>query len=282
MTQVRKVPLNAGAEWLLGGFSLWRRAPLALGLLGLIWGGISGLASVTGQLWLSLLLALLGPILFAGVVYAAREVDQGRKASPAHLVQGLREGKGPRLMAMLLPQLVALLVVALLLVVMIGGEQMQHIVQVMEQMQTNPDPKLAETLPAGRMFAWLLAALVVGVVAGFFTFVAIPDVMFTQRGAIEAMRLSLRACLRNLGALVVMFVLLLIAMVAISIAVNLLVVLLAWLVGQSTAVFVGQLVLMAVIIPVMAGLVYYAWQQMLGGDVPPPVPATHAAGGIEV
>ena len=101
MTQIRKVPFSAGAEWLLGGFSLWRRAPLALGLLGLIWGCIAGLASVTGQLWLSLVLALLGPVLFAGVVYAAREVDQGRKAEPAHLLQGLRDGKGPRLMAML-------------------------------------------------------------------------------------------------------------------------------------------------------------------------------------
>jgi hypothetical protein len=280
MTQVRKVPLNAGAEWLMGGFALLRRAPLALGLLGLIWGGFSGLASITGQLWLSLVLALLGPILFAGVVYAAREVDRGRAVSPAYLLQGLRDGKAVRLLAMLLPQLIAILVMALLLVVMIGGEQMQHIVKVMEQMQTNPDPKLAESLPAGRMFAWLVLVVVVGVVAGFFTFVAIPDVMFTQRGAFEAMGLSFRSCLRNLGALVVMFVLLLIAMVAISIAVNLIVIVLAWAVGQQAAVFAGQLLLMAVVVPVMGGLVYYAWRQMLGENPAATVQST--AGGIEV
>jgi uncharacterized membrane protein len=280
MTQVRKVPLNAGAEWLLGGFGLFRKAPVALGLLGLIWGGVSGLASVTGQLWLSLVLALLGPILFAGVVYAAREVDQGRPVSPSHLFQGLRDGKGARLLAMLLPQLIAIVVMALLLVVMIGGEQMQQIVKVMEQMQTNPDPKLAEALPAGRMFAWLMLVVVVGVVAGFFTFIAIPDVMFTQRGAFEAMALSFRSCLRNLGALIVMFVLLLIAMVAISIAVNLIVVVLAWAIGQPGAVFVGQLLLMAVIVPVMGGLVYYAWRQMLGET--PATTAQPFAGGIEV
>lgn len=280
MTQVRKVPLNAGAEWLLGGFGLFRKAPVALGLLGLIWGGVSGLASVTGQLWLSLVLALLGPILFAGVVYAAREVDQGRPVSPSHLFQGLRDGKGARLLAMLLPQLIAIVVMALLLVVMIGGEQMQHIVKVMEQMQTNPDPKLAETLPAGRMFAWLMLVVVVGVVAGFFTFIAIPEVMFTQRGAFEAMALSFRSCLRNLGALIVMFVLLLIAMVAITLAVNLIVVVLAWAIGQSGAVFVGQLLLMAVIVPVMGGLVYYAWRQMLGET--PATTAQPFAGGIEV
>ncbi|HSM12279.1 MAG TPA: hypothetical protein VK827_12045, partial [Lysobacter sp.] len=63
MTELRKVPASAGAEWLLGGFALLRKAPLALGLLGLIWGGLSALASTSGQLWASFVLALFGPIL---------------------------------------------------------------------------------------------------------------------------------------------------------------------------------------------------------------------------
>ena len=275
MSEIRKVPASAGAEWLLGGFALLRRAPLALGLLGLIWGGLSALASVTGQLWLSLVMALLGPILFGGVIYAAREVDLGRPASPRHLLQGLREGKAAQLMAMLLPQIAALVLLALLLVAMIGGEQLQHIVKVMEQMQANPDPELAKTLPAGRMLGWLLVALVVGVVAGFFTFVAIPDVMFTQRGAFASMAISFRACLRNLSALLVMIVLLVIALFAISLAVNLLIVLLTWVIGQPPAMFIGQLLLMASLLPVMGGAVYYAWRSMLG-DAPeaPPVVVT--------
>lgn len=275
MSEIRKVPASAGAEWLLGGFALLRRAPLALGLLGLIWGGLSALASVTGQLWLSLVMALLGPILFGGVIYAAREVDLGRTASPAHLLQGLREGKAVQLLAMLLPQIAALVLLALLLVAMIGGEQLQHIVKVMEQMQANPDPELAKTLPAGRMLGWLLVALVVGVVAGFFTFVAIPDVMFTQRGAFASMAISFRACLRNLSALLVMIVLLVIALFAISLAVNLLIALLTWVIGQPPAMFIGQLLLMASLLPVMGGAVYYAWRGMLG-DAPeaPPVVVT--------
>jgi uncharacterized membrane protein len=281
MTQIRKVPFSAGAEWLLGGFALLRKAPLALGVLGMIWGGLSALASVTGQLWLSFLIAVLGPILFGGVIYAAREVDLGRSAQPTHLLRGLHGGKMPRLLAMLLPQLVALLVLAVLLVAMIGGEQLQHIAQVMQQMQTNPDPELAKTLPAGRIFGWLVLALVVGVVAGFFTFIAIPDVMFTERGAFAAMSISFRACLRNLGALVVMMVLTFIAMFALSIVTNLLIALLAFAVGQQAAFFVGQLLLMAVLLPVMGGTIYYAWRNMLG-EAPPAVVATPAVGGIEV
>lgn len=281
MTEIRKVRFSAGAEWLLGGFSLLRKAPLALGLLGLIWGGLSALASVTGQLWLSLLLAVLGPILFGGVIYAAREVDLGRGAQPAHLLQGLRSGKAPRLLAMLLPQLAALVVLAVLLVAMIGSEQLQHIANVMEQMQGNPDPELAKNLPAGRMMGWLLLALVVGVIAGFFTFVAIPDVMFTERGAFAAMGVSFRACLRNLGALIVMLVLMLIAMFAISIVINIVIALLAFAIGQPAAQFLGQLLMMAVLLPVMGGTIYYAWRQMLDGE-PPPVPNVQANGGIEV
>lgn len=285
MTQIRKVPFNAGAEWLLGGFAVLRKAPLALGLLGLIWGGLSALASMSGQIWLSFVIALLGPILFGGMIYAAREVDQGRSAHPMHLLQGAREGKLPRLLAMLLPQIAALVVLAALLIAMFGAEQLQQMALVLQQLQTNPDPELAGTLPTGRMLGWLLLAIVVGVVAGFFTFVAIPDVMFTDRGAFSSMAMSFRACLRNLPAVILMIVLMFIALFAISIAVNLLVLLLAWGIGQQPAMFAGQLLLMAVLMPVMAGTIYFAWRQMLGepaATVPVgAVPVTHDAGGFE-
>lgn len=264
MTEIRKVPLGAGAEWLLGGFALLRRAPLALGTLGLLWGALSALVALSGQVWLNLVMFLLGPILFGGLIYAAREVDQGRRALPGHLLQGPRDGKLPHLLAMLLPQIAALLVLAVLAVLLFGAEQLQQMALVIQQMQTNPDPDLASTLPAGRMLAWLLLAIVVGVFAGFFTFVAIPEVMFTDRGAFSAMATSLRACLRNIGAVVVMIVLLFIAVFAISVAVQLVALLLAWAVGQQPAMVFGQLLTTAVLMPIMAGTIYCAWRHMLG------------------
>lgn len=36
MSTINKVPAGAGAEWLLGAFALIRKAPVALGVLGLI------------------------------------------------------------------------------------------------------------------------------------------------------------------------------------------------------------------------------------------------------
>lgn len=280
MTQIRKVPFNAGAEWLLAGFGLLRKAPLALGLLGVIWGALSMLAAMSGQLWLTFIVAVLGPILFGGMIYAAREVDQGRSAQPVHLAQGVREGKLPRLLAMLLPQIAALAILVMLLLAMFGPEQLQQMANVMQQLQDNPDPALVESLPTDRMFGWLLLAMVVGVVVGFFTFIAIPDVMFTDRGAFAAMGASFRACVRNLPAVLLLIVLMFIAVIAISIGINIVTALIGFAIGQAAALFLGQLLMMAVLMPVMAGTIYHAWRQMLG-DAPAPPVVTPASGGFE-
>ena len=280
MTQIRKVPFNAGAEWLLAGFGLLRKAPLALGLLGVIWGALSMLAAMSGQLWLTFIVAVLGPILFGGMIYAAREVDQGRSAQPVHLAQGVREGKLPRLLAMLLPQIAALAILVMLLLAMFGPEQLQQMANVMQQLQDNPDPALVESLPTDRMFGWLLLAMVVGVVVGFFTFIAIADVMFSDRGAFAAMGASFRACVRNLPAVLLLIVLMFIAVIAISIGINIVTALIGFAIGQAAALFLGQLLMMAVLMPVMAGTIYHAWRQMLG-DAPAPPVVTPASGGFE-
>ena len=111
MSTINKVPASAGAEWLLGAFALIRRAPLALGVLGVLWGLLSLLAvqamaiNVTLAMFLQLALALLAPLLFAGMLWAVREVDQGRPAMPSHLFHALRGEQFRSLLATLLPQL---------------------------------------------------------------------------------------------------------------------------------------------------------------------------------
>lgn len=273
MTQIRKVPATAGAEWVLGGFALLRKAPLGLGLLGLIWVGLSALASA--QVALSLLIALLGPILFGGLLYAVREVDQGRAALPVHLLQGLREGKTVALLATLLPQVLAVMLAALLLFALLGTEQLTQMTRVMEQLQANPDkpdPALIQSLPSGRLLAWLLSVVVIGLVAGFFTLLATPQVMFAGRGGLESMAASFRACLHNLGAILVMAMLLFIAMFALAIAANLVTLIAALLVGPMIAAMIGQLLMMGVLLPVMSGTAYHAWRDMLGDSTAPTPP----------
>ena len=125
MNHPGKLNAGAGAEWLLGGFGLLRKQPLAFGLVGLVFAIVSLLPLLFAavpvlSLLAQLAIVVLTPILFGGLVYAAREVDQGRAAQPSQLLQGIREGKGLALVAQLLPQFAAGLVVVILLLVLMA------------------------------------------------------------------------------------------------------------------------------------------------------------------
>ena len=289
MTQVRKVSASAGAEWLMGGFGLLRRSPLGLGLLGAIFGlvaallNFAGLASPALVLVQQLAMMLLGPLLIAGLVWAAREVDQGRAAMPAHLLRGVRDGKAGRLWATLLPQFAAGLAAVVLLFVIVGPSSLQALVAAAEQAQANPDTDpsaLIAALPVGRMFLWLLLVLVVGVLAGFFTFTAIPDLVFSDTGAIAAMKRSFRACMANLPALILFFVLLVIAAVFLSIAVQVVGLVVRLVAGDHVMLFVVQVLLMAVLMPVVTGALYLAWKQLLSNDAAGAAPAPPGGEGM--
>jgi hypothetical protein len=278
MSDVRKVSPSAGAEWLMGGFALLRRSPLGLGLLGAIFGAITVVLSLVATaspalaLAQQLVLMLLGPLLIAGLIWAAREVDQGRSAAPAHLLRGVRDGKAPRLWATLLPQIAALFLLMLLLVALVGPDQLQSLMLAVEkaQGQANPDPSLFADVPLGRLALWLLLAVVVGIVAGFFTFTAIPDMMFADAGAFAAMKRSFRACIGNLPALILFFVLLVIAAVALSFAVQLLGLVVRAIAGDQAMLVTMQVLLMAVLMPVVTGAMYLAWKQLIAGGSPTP------------
>jgi hypothetical protein len=263
MSEIRKVPASAGAEWLLTGFGLLKRAPLALGSLGILWG--------VGT-WLVLSLSMLVPLL-----WAIREVDQGRIARPSHLLQGIQEGRAPHLLIALLPQLVAALLLGTLLLVLVGTAGLQQLSEVMlklneiSQSGAQPDPAqieaLVATLPAGRILLWLLLLLGTFAALTLALFVMPPQVMFEGRTGFHALRESLRASLHNLPAMLVFFVLAFIAIFAIYFAVMIVALIIGLIAGQAAAMAVAQLVLMAVLMPVFAGSVY------AGTGTPPPATA---------
>ena len=289
MNDIRKVPASAGAEWLLDGFRLLKRSPFGLGTLGIIFGALGLLSSLAAQhgqsalgMTLQLAFVLIGPLLLAGMIFAAREVDEGRGATPAHLLRGVREGKAGRLIGTLIPQFVAMLVLAALLIAMLGPQGLQDMAQTVEKLQgqVNPDPALVAQLPLGRLMAWFALAIVVGVVAGFFTFTSVPDMMFGDVRLFASMGRSVRACLCNLGAMAVFFLLAVIAVVALNIGATVLGLVVRAIAGDLAMLVVVQLVMMAVLMPVMTSAMYFAWKAMLG---PAPAAVAPSAGaGIEV
>lgn len=278
MREIHKVPAASGAEWLLTGFSLLRRAPLALGSLGVIWALGASLALSLALLLPTLgtavqfLLVLAGPLFMGGLLWAVREVDEGRPARPSHLLHGLYEGRAPHLLVSLLPQILAGLLLGIALLALIGTHGLQQLSDVMVQLNAisasgkQPEPAeieaLAATLPAGRILLWLLLVLATFAALTLALFVMPPQVMFDRRGGWKALRNSLRASLHNLPAMLVFFVLAFIALFAIYFAVMIVALVVGLVAGQGVAVWVAQLLLMGVLMPVFAGSVYAAWKQM--------------------
>jgi hypothetical protein len=280
MNDVNKVPASAGAQWLLDGFATLRKAPLGLGLLGVIYGALAVLVGFTvgntGMfLALEVLMLLIGPLLMGGFMHAVRSVEEGGAASPAHLLEGFQQGRPVRLLATLLPNIAALVACVLLLFVLVGPSALAQMAQVLEQAgaQAAPDPALFAALPLGRLMLWFLLVLVIGIGASFFTFVAIPEIMFSGSSAIAAMGRSFRACIRNLPALIVFLVLAFIAIVAIYFVVMVIGVVVRLVAGDMAMQVVAQLLATAVMMPVLIGSIYSAWRQLLAGSKASPVSA---------
>jgi hypothetical protein len=278
MDTIRKLPASAGAEWLLGGFALLRQAPVALGTLGALWGLLASLVVTLGMAVpalsaaLQLLVALAGPLLFAGLLWAVREVAQDRPAQPAHLLQGLRESRVLPLLATLLPQVAAGVLLGVLLLVLVGTQQLQHLAEVSEQLNTlaqsgqQPTPEqvqaLVAELPAGRILLWLLLGVATAVAVAMTVFVSVPRILFDRRDGLQAMGDSLRACLHNLAALAVFFLLTVVAMFAIYFGVLIVALFAQLLAGPFVAMWLAQMLMMAVLMPLLAGAVYTAWTQV--------------------
>ena len=206
-----------------------------------------------------------------GFVWAARSVASGGPARPAHLLEGMHGGRTGRLLATLLPNVAALVVCVVLLFAMVGSDSLLQIAQAVERAgaQAAPDPTIFAGLPVGRLLLWFVLVIVIGIVASFFTFVAIPDIMFRDAGAFAAMRRSFRACVRNLPALLVFLVLAFIAIVVLYVGLSIVGLVVGAIAGRAAMQVVLQLLGSAVIMPPLLSAIYFAWRQMLDGEGAP-------------
>src|SRR5690606_31835241 len=286
MDTIRRLSASAGAQWLLGGFALLKKAPLALGTLGALWGLLGTvvvfMAAVVPALAaaLQLLVAIAGPVLFAGLVWAVREVQQGRPALPAHLARGLQGGHVPSLLTTLLPQVVAGITLGVLLLVLVGPDQLQRLSAVSEELNTmaasgvQPTPEQVQEmvagLPAGRILLWLLLGLCVAVAVGVTVFASVLRTLYVGPPRLAAMGDRLPACLGNLPALAVFTVVTVVALFAVYFAVMLLALLAQAVGGPLFGALVAQVLLMAVVMPLLAGAVLVAWEQLFGGAASSP------------
>lgn len=290
--EIRKVPATAGAEWLLGAFGLLRKSPLGFGLLGLIYAGLSLIVVMTMQSVpavggaLQLVFFLIGPLLIAGMIFAAHEVDEGRSAAPAHLLAAIRSGKAGRIITTLVPQIVLALLCLALLYVIVGQANIEKLIEFSVKLQTQAqtqgqiDPnfmaEMIRELPVGRLGLWFIAVAAITFGAIFFTLTVVPDMMFTDVRLVAAMRRSYRACTQNFLALLVFLLLGFVVMMAFGVGLGILGGL-AGLIGGDIAMLLLNSIGNGVFVAFIAGTMYFAWKHMLGGDTAPTVTSTGIA-----
>lgn len=298
MTEIRKVPASAGARWLLEGIAIWRRSPLRLAQLGMLFGmtvmlgvALSALHPALGMV-LQFLIMLLVPVMMGGLIWAVREAEQGRQPLPGHLLEGTREGRMPHLMLAVLPYFLAGIALGLLLLLLVGAdgvERWQAVQDELNQMQASgqtPSPErvyeLAATLPVWRVLFWVAISLLTNLAVGLGLALMLPQVMFQQRHGIEALARSFRSGLANLPAMAVFYASVLVSLVALNLAALVLVLVCSMILGPNLSLVLMLLFYTGTVLPVIAGATYSAWKDLFArgqdhGAVPPP--AAGASGG---
>ena len=240
------VPASQGLKWLTDAVNLILRNPGPYLLMGLV---VTVMAMV--PLLGTFALAILGPALYGGIMYAAREQERGGTADFKHLFQAFNEpGKLPKMLLLCLPGIAAGVVLAILAVVLLGGALLGAGLS----SANNSGAGVGASLGIGFLFFFVLA-LAVGIFTYALTFFATPRVMLDDIEAIPSMQESLKACLANIGALLVY--------VAVLLAVSFVVVL---IIGMLSPI-VAQLVLMVPMVPVVAVATYRAWREVFPGNV---------------
>lgn len=250
----RKVAADSSIRWIGEAFRLVMGNPVPFLLMGLLI-GVVALVPVIG----TLALAIVGPTLYAGIVYATREQAAGRAADFQHLFVGFQEGRLPRLLMLCLPGIAAGLLLAVLLMVFVGGA----LVSAGVSAATDSDAIAALGVGGGGLVV-LLLALVVGVAAYAMVFFAIPRVMLTEVEPIEAMRDSFRACLANIGAFLLFIGAVFLGAMVVSL-----------LTGWISSV-IAQLIATTVLIPLVSATLYFAFRDVYRDDITQELPSAPA------
>lgn len=291
MSEIRKVPASAGAQWLLDAFSLFRRAPLQLGMLGVSWMLVTTLILLLAQMlpgWLGLAVQLasfaVGPLMFGGMLWAVGEIDQGHPARTSHLLQPIRDRRVSHLLVPLAVQFIAVVLLGTLLFMLIGREgfdafsdvmaKMQQLQQSGQQISQDEAVALMAGIPVKRIALWVLIGLATFIALSMAMFTQPALVMFDRHSGLHALRMSLQGCIENFAAMAVFMVLGLLAMLCIYFVVMILMQVALLLAGPAAAALVMQLAMTTVIMPLYVGSVYAAWKQMFAHrrrQTPPPV-----------
>lgn len=188
---IRTVPLARGLDWITEGFALFRLNPL-------IW--IVNFVIFLGLLMVLSLIPLLGavastllqPVLVGGMLLGCRALERGQELRIEHLFDGFKQNLHPLLMVGLLSDLAYLLIGVLAWGLMMAAMGMGALASLAEQ----PALAMAGAMAGFLVYGLIGLALTMPVVMAVWFAPAL--VVFDHLSAVEAMKASFIACLRNM------------------------------------------------------------------------------------
>lgn len=289
MLEVRKLPPNRGLAWFLQAVNLGRRHPgtlfgaAALLILTLYAATFLLLLPVTWQtldagkdagfpvqslVIAFVVLSCLFPVLLGGLMQVLRAVENGQPARPRDIFQTFRSPLLRRLLVLGLVQLGLNVIAALLVGVLAGGAEYWN--QYFTVLQGAMSGNIAVAPEPAHPLLMFLAQTVFNYLSGAILLLSLPLILFSDVSLGEAVKLSLRAALRNVvpnfGAAALFLLGVLVAALVVG-GVTLVVGGIASLIHASLAVIVVlalYLLFGSVVMLVLAGCALAAWSDTFG------------------
>jgi hypothetical protein len=189
---VRSVGAARGWQWIVEGFALFARSPLVWLALVAMAAVAAFLLSLLGRVG-PLLLSLLVPGLMAGLLIGSRELDAGRPLRFGHLAAGFLY-RGGLLVGIGGIYLVGTMLIGQLMI-WLGGDDLIKLIELAGH-ASPPQEELqalfGKVAPVALTGTFLFLLLLMG------TWYAPPLIVFHDLRVIEALRLSILGCLRNM------------------------------------------------------------------------------------
>ena len=199
--QLRSVAPGRGWAWIAGGFALFLRSPgqwlVLLLILFAVKKALTGIPVIALAAFFSVLAMLLMPVFMAGLMDGCRALEVGRRLQVGHLAQGFRRN-AVNLVTVGGIYLVGNLII-LMIILAIGGEAMTAMATTLAKSSTIT-PQIRGQMQEAT--ATVAQAVLVGAALSLPLLMAMYFapllVYFDDIKPLQALKLSLVACVRNL------------------------------------------------------------------------------------
>jgi len=242
--QVRQVDAKQGWQWIMSGFFLFRRAPLVWIILCatlLLIAATLALIPIAGQF----IFTLLSPVFLVGVMTGCKTLNEGGRLEITHLLAGFRGTASPLITIGGIYLIGQVLIVGVFMLV--GGDVLMGLLLEGKRVDENELRNVS-----GDMLSASLVALVLTIPLLMAVWFAPLLVKFGNMQALDAMRSSFVACLKNIVPLQVYVITLVVVM-------TILMMLVSSLLGPSLIV---QLAVITAISPILFASIFASYRDI--------------------